>query len=57
MIDLDKADDFAGELAQLMIKYNLAVFIDDVGELHLDVVDDDVVDYYISDLLDNTPRI
>tara|TARA_R100000951_G_scaffold101420_1_gene92925 strand:+ start:20318 stop:20491 length:174 start_codon:yes stop_codon:yes gene_type:complete len=56
MIDLDTADDFTAELAQLMEKYNLGVFIGDCQELYLDFISVDDIDRYRGEILDNTPR-
>ena len=59
MIDLDDADDFTMELARLMDKYKLGVFIGDCQELYIGYViakDEDFINYYITDLLENTPR-
>jgi len=61
MICLEKAEDFTRELGQLMEKYGVAVFIDDMQGFHnhcleIGLIQPDLIQHYIDDLLDNTPR-
>jgi hypothetical protein len=56
MISLDAADDFTIELAQLMEKHGLGVFIDDCQELYIDSIYKEYIDEYTTELLDNTAR-
>ena len=61
MIDLDKADDFLIDLARVMEKHGLGVFPDDMQGIHnhclkIGHIDVDMIDHYVDDLLENTPR-
>jgi hypothetical protein len=55
-IDLDAADDFTRELADLMHRHRLGVFIDDCQVLKIDFVYPENIDHYLDELLDNTAR-
>lgn len=57
MIGLDAADDFTIELAQLMEKHGLGVFIGDCQEIYIDSIYNEYIDEYITELLENTARI
>ena len=57
MICLEKADSFTRELARLMEKHGLTIVADDsYSTLCLNEASPDMIDHYIEELLDNTPR-
>jgi len=61
MICIEQADNFTAELAILMEKYNLGIFIDDCQELEINFVSstkntEDKISHYIDTILDNTAR-